>query len=194
MRQVKDHIIKKISSSPLINEPFGHKFIENVFPENYYQDLLSHLPSKSYYIPISKAGSVGSHYSPERFIFNLLDKENMNKLDQEKQSFLSELLSILLSKELFLSVTSSFSKIIDNRLNNLSELEKKKIGTKNFNFTIRTALVKDFTKYNLGAHTDTVGKLISFLFYIPKDDSLKNIALHKCLFAFVLIKPLYQIS
>ena len=62
-----------------------------------------------------------------------------------------------------------------NRLNNLSELEKKKLGTKNFNFSIRTALVKDYTKYNLGVHTDTVGKLMSFLFYIPEDDTLSNI-------------------
>ena len=175
MKQIRDHIIKKISSSPLITEPFGHKFIENIFPENYYKDLLLNLPSQSYYIPITKTGSVPSNYSPERFIFNLLDKENMNKLDQENKVFLGELVNILLSKELFLSVTSDFSIIIDNRLNNLSEHEKKKIGTNNFNFSIRTALVKDFTKYNLGVHTDTVGKLMSFLFYIPKDNTLSNI-------------------
>ena len=34
---------------------------------------------------------------------------------------------------------------------------------------------RDFTKYNLGVHTDTVGKLMSFLFYIPKDNTLSNI-------------------
>ena len=36
-------------------------------------------------------------------------------------------------------------------------------------------MVKDYTKYNLGVHTDTVGKLMSFLFYIPEDDTLSNI-------------------
>ena len=175
MGQLRDHIINQISSSPLITDPFGHKFIENIFPKNYYQNLLSHLPSKSHYISIKKTGSVPSDYSPERYIFNLLDKEHMDKLNQEKKSFFSELINILLSKELFLSVTSNFSQIIDNRLNNLSELEKQKLGTKNFNFSIRTALVKDYTKYNLGVHTDTVGKLMSFLFYIPENDTLSNI-------------------
>ena len=174
MTQVRDHIIGQISSSALIMEPFGHKFIEKIFPENYYQNLLSHLPSKSEYIPITQTGSVPSNYSPERYIFNLQDKKNMNKLNQEKKSFLSELINILVSEELFLSVTSNFSTIIDNRLKNLSELEKSKLGKTNFGFSIRIALVKDFTKYNLGAHTDTVGKLMSFLFYIPEDDTLSN--------------------
>ena len=64
MKQIRDHIIKKILSSPLITEPFGHKFIENIFPENYYQDLLLNLPSKTYYIPITKTGYVPSNYSP----------------------------------------------------------------------------------------------------------------------------------
>jgi len=175
MKQLRDYIINKISSSSLINEPFEHKFIEEIFPENYYQDLLAHLPSKSHYVPIIKTGSVPTDYSPERFIFNLLDKNDINKLNKEKKLFLSELTKTLLSKELFLSVTSNFSALIDHRLNNLSEYEKKILGTKNFNFSIRTALVKDFTKYNLGVHTDTVGKLMSFLFYIPADESLSKI-------------------
>ena len=98
MGQLRDYIINQISSSPLITEPFGHKFIENIFPKNYYQNLLSHLPSKSHYISIKKTGSVPSDYSPERYIFNLLDKEHMDKLNQEKKSFFSELINILLSK------------------------------------------------------------------------------------------------
>ena len=35
--------------------------------------------------------------------------------------------------------------------------------------------MKDFTKYNLGAHTDSVNKFVTFLFYIPSDNNLSNI-------------------
>ena len=31
-----------------------------------------------------------------------------------------------------------------------------------------TLLVKDFTKYRLGAHTDAIEKIFSLLFYLPK--------------------------
>ena len=36
-------------------------------------------------------------------------------------------------------------------------------------------MIKDFTKYQLGAHTDSINKLFSFLFYLPKNNKLKNI-------------------
>ena len=51
-------------------------------------------------------------------------------------------------------------------LSNLSDAEKEKCGFPNLNFTIRTALIKDFTNYSLGAHTDTTTKFVTFLFYL----------------------------
>ena len=72
----------------------------------------------------------------------------------------------------FTSVTSQFSKTIDNRLANLSDEEKNKIGTSNYKFNITCSLVKDFTKYSLGAHTDMLAKFVTFLFYLPSDDKL----------------------
>ena len=48
-------------------------------------------------------------------------------------------------------------------------------GTSNFKFRIGASLVKDLTKYKLGVHTDTPAKFLTFLFYIPSDDSLKDL-------------------
>ena len=89
--------------------------------------------------------------------------------------FFNNLLNTIISNELFNSVTLGFSKTIDERLKNLSETEKQKLGTSNYKFYMKAELVKDFTKYSLGVHTDAIHKLVSFLFYLPKDDSLKEI-------------------
>ena len=59
-------------------------------------------------------------------------------------------------------------------MKNLSDIEKIKMGKKNYKLSTKTAIVKDFTKYHLGAHTDNYAKLMTFLFYLPKDTSLKN--------------------
>ena len=40
---------------------------------------------------------------------------------------------------------------------------------------LRMALVKDLTKYNLGAHTDSKKKFMTFLFYLPEDGNNKHI-------------------
>ena len=57
----------------------------------------------------------------------------------------------------------------------ISDFEKKTFGHKNFEYSIRSSLVKDLQKYKLGVHTDTVHKFVTFLFYIPKDNSNSNL-------------------
>tara|TARA_B100001175_G_C19390812_1_gene581334 strand:+ start:102 stop:869 length:768 start_codon:yes stop_codon:yes gene_type:complete len=175
VEDVKKHIINKIASSPLISEPFDHKFVENIFPDNFYNDLLINIPNKKNYVAINKTGRVSSAYSPERFVFNLLDKKELDTIEENKKLFLQDLLKTLLSNDLFSSVTSQFSKTIDYRLANLSETEKETLGESNYKFFIKTSLVKDFTKYSLGAHTDVLTKFVTFLFYIPENDDLKNV-------------------
>ena len=67
---------------------FDHKFVENVFPEDFYQELIKNTPEKSHYTPIVETGSVSPGYSPERFIFNLFDKKLIDKLDQKRKIYL----------------------------------------------------------------------------------------------------------
>ena len=172
---LKNSIIRNIESSDLLEQPFVHKFVENVFPENVYNELVKNIPSRSYYVPILDTGNVKKGYSPERYVFNLQETKLLNKLENRQKLFFNNLLEAIISNELFNSVTFGFSKIIDERLKNLSEAEKQKLGTSNYKFHMRAELVKDFTKYSIGVHTDAIHKLVSFLFYLPKDDSLKKI-------------------
>ena len=99
--------------------------------------------------------------------------------------FFQNLFKILTSPDLFTSVTSQFSKTINARLRNLSDVEKEKCGAPNFDFTMRTALIKDFTKYSLGAHTDSTTKFVTFLFYLPSNKDLQKIGT-------ALYQPIYK--
>ena len=183
--EIKQHIIDKILSSELSNHPFDHKFVEDVFPINFYNDLLANIPDKSDFVPINKTAAVTPDYSPERFIFNFQEENIINRLESSKKKFLQNFLEILVSKDLFTSVTSQFSKTIDARLRNLSDAEKEKCGFPNLDFTIRTALIKDFTKYSLGAHADTTTKFVTFLFYIPSNKDLQKVGT-------TLYQPIYN--
>ena len=173
--EIKKHIVDKILSSELLNHPFDHKFVEGVFPHDFYNDLLDNIPDKSDFVPINTTGRVTTNYSPERFIFNFQEKDIINKLEPSKKTFLQNFLKILVSQDLFTSVTSQFSKTIDARLSNLSDAEKEECGAPNFDFLIKTSLIKDFTKYSLGAHTDTTTKFVTFLFYLPSNKDLQKV-------------------
>ena len=116
-------LIKNISQSKLLTDPFEHKFIKNVFPKNFYEKFLNNIPDISLYTRITETGSVSSKYSPERYIFNF-EKTVMKKLNKTQNIFFKELLTSTLSKALFSSVTSQFSEILKERIQNFSHFEK----------------------------------------------------------------------
>ena len=68
--EVREYVMEKIKSTDLLSDPFDHKYVENVFPEDFYQELIRNIPEKSNYTPIVETGSVSPGYSPERFVFN----------------------------------------------------------------------------------------------------------------------------
>ena len=167
-------ILDKITKTEIEKNPFEHKFIDNVFPDEYFEELIKNLPNKNDYTPINKTGSVKSNYSAERYIFNL-NYESIDKLENTKKTTLNELLTVFTSPIFFNEVCKGFQKTLLNRISNFSDYEKKTFGHKNFEFSIRSSLVKDLQKYKLGVHTDTAHKFSTFLFYIPKDNNYSNL-------------------
>ena len=154
------YICKSIENSKLFNDPFDHLYINNFFSNNFYNDLLSFLPTKDQYVQINKTKSVSSDYPDERYIFNITPESFENFYPKQKV-FFGEIVNSLMSKDFYNAV---IEKLIKNNFNlNPNDLD------------LRMALVKDFTKYNLGAHTDSPSKFMTFLFYLPSDDSHKHI-------------------
>ena len=178
MSYIEEHLIKKILDTSVDHVPFDHVFIENIFPNDFYYELVKNLPNISQYTSIKDTGTVGQNYSSERYIINF---EQTTKFESVNFTNLyNQLISALISKKLFNTVSNLFIKSIKKRIDNFSEKEKEKFGIKNYNFDLRAALVKDLTKYSLGAHTDSISKYITFLFYLPKDNSTEDIG--TCLF------------
>ena len=169
-----DYILDKIKKAELKENPFEYKFINNIFPKDYFEELIKNLPTKNDYIAINKTGAVKSNYSAERYVFNL-NYENIGKLENAKKNTLNELLKVFTSPIFFNEVCKVFQKTLIDRISNFSDFEKKTFGHKNFEYSIRSSLVKDLQKYKLGVHTDTVHKFVTFLFYIPKDNSNANL-------------------
>ena len=46
-KNLKNSLIRNIESSELLDKPFVHKFVENVFPESFYNELINNIPSTS---------------------------------------------------------------------------------------------------------------------------------------------------
>ena len=77
-------VLKNFNEVEIDHNPFGHKVINNIFPKNFYQNLIYNLPDIKEYIPIVKTDRVSSTYPPERFIFEL-NNESISKLNEKQQ-------------------------------------------------------------------------------------------------------------
>ena len=169
-----EEILNNFKQENIDHKPFGHKVINKIFPENFYKELISNLPSKELYTAINKTGRVSENYPPERFIFEL-NNETIRKLNQNQQKIFGEIIKIFTNPLFFNVIANEFKEVINKRISEFSEEEKKMFGTTNFKFRIGSSLVKDLTKYKLGVHTDSPSKFLTFLFYIPEDESLKEL-------------------
>src|SRR4051794_19671730 len=43
------HVVAGLRASEIVLEPYPHYYLENVFPDDYYQAMLSHLPGSAVY-------------------------------------------------------------------------------------------------------------------------------------------------
>ena len=172
---ILEHITNSIKQTKVDPEPFPHMYIRNFFEENFYTKLLNSLPEKEKFVPINKTGSVSDDYPEERFILNI-NPEILKSFEGKDQEVFSDIVNGFFFKMIFFnSVLSNFKSTIDDRIKNFSEEEIKLFGKNNFNFEGRIALVKDYTKYQLGAHTDSPNKFLTFLFYLPRDETIREI-------------------
>lgn len=172
MMNLKENIIKSTQDAEIHEDPFDHLYIENFFEHSFYEEILANIPNINVYGKIASTGRVSKNYNPSRYILDL--QADLNKLNNKQQNFWKNINDILSSQEYWIVISKKFKNALTERFKFMTENERKIINEKS-KIYFKSQLVKDFTKYQLGAHTDSQIKLISFLFYLPKDDDLKEI-------------------
>lgn len=139
-----ENVLKKIKNTEIIHEPYPHLMIENIFPDDFYAELIKKLPSIDKYTLKSKY--------PGRKTLTL---ENLDNLNEEEGKFWQQLTNWIKSPE--------FTQIL------LEKFLIQKSGHSDF------FLHKDLENFEVSPHTDLRSKLITYLFYLPKDASMPNL-------------------
>lgn len=164
VRAAFSHVIERITSAQVHQAPTPYYFIEDVFPDAFYQYLLANLPADESYIPIDAAGlTTGNSYS-ERSIFQLNDA-SLEKLSGLDRPFWNQVALALRCSD-FLNVNmQKFAPWLP---------ECQQITESMPTMFPEALLVRDRTGYKLGPHTDAVDRVLSLLFYLPRDLSLES--------------------
>jgi len=153
----------KFANAPVLGFPYPHFYIRDVFPADFYDRLQANIPDPSLMIPLEEARSVKGY--KERFVLEIGKPEHQGRLPEGKREFWSEFSQWLCSGRFANLALSKFHSLIEQRFSNapMPQLYNEAL------------LVEDITKYSLGPHTDSTRKVITMLFYLPKDTSQSHL-------------------
>lgn len=159
-------VIEKIRRSSVETEPFPAIYLRDLFPMKYYEEMQRFFPHLDQMQSLGETGRVSSGAYPERLV-TLFTEEHFQRLNQTQQEFWGNFAQALTSEEFAHACINKFVPWCSNRL---AELRDKHNAVRVRNDAL---LVNDRTNYAIGPHTDLPHRLISLLFYLPKDECQK---------------------
>ena len=169
---VEEFVHYQIANAEVRRYPFPHFYVAPIFPPDFYGQLLQSLPPTDWYRPIEETASVhflqekpeGASAYPERFITDLADVEEREE-HAGTGDFWRRISEWITGDRFRTLVLRKFGPDITARFG---------AGTK-LATGIDARLVRDFTRYAIGPHTDSTTKLVSLLFYLPKDSGMSHL-------------------
>lgn len=157
------HMMEKIQATEIKTDPSPYFFIENIFPDDFYHNLLQHLPDKTVYTPINQAGMVTGDYDARSVL--KMDNDSFGALNGIIRPFWVQFGLALLADDFYLMLMQKFAEFIP---------ETGNTEVLNSGLFREGLLLCDQKGYTLGPHTDTPDRVLSLLFYLPVDDSIKD--------------------
>ena len=146
-----------VLNAPMRLYPYPHIYVPEVFPADFYAELQRNIPQHEHMIPIEQARPVRGY--KERFVLEF--GEALRGLPEQQRAFWSGVADWLLAGRVKEQLLAKFKPFVSHRFHGVEGLE----------FYDEALLVEDQTHYALGPHTDAPSKVITVLFYLPKDQS-----------------------
>lgn len=147
-------LLYAVANAPLRPFPYPHLYVRDVFPAELYAELQANIPDPEAMLPLAEARGVQGY--DERFVLDLAGAGG--RLSGGQQAFWSGLHALLTG--------GGFKEVL---LNRFAPQVQRRFAGQTVRFAEETLLVQDVTRYALGPHTDAPSKVITVLFYLPKD-------------------------
>lgn len=159
--EIVEHVCYRIANTPVRNYPFPHFYVTDVFPSDYYRQILEHWPALAAFQSQadSRRSTAGAYR--ERNILSLVNGDSRQLGDP----FWDEFATWFGGPRFMQLMTMNFRPWIDR---------SRKLPQR-VNVLPDAMLVQDQTDYEITPHTDARHRLVSTLFYCPPDDSQRHL-------------------
>lgn len=150
------HFIGRLRDAKVESDPFPHYFLEGVFPDDYYREMLRNLPASDVYDNLYEVTDLKLDHFRHR------DQRDMDhgwtdRLPTAQKSFWNEFNSWFMSDELAHAVLASFPRESWPEVSVESQFIRHRAG------------------YFLGPHSDLYTKLVVVLLYLAPDNRAEHL-------------------
>jgi len=168
------HLLETLKKTKTVNDPFSHFYMENVFPESLYANLLEQLPDSKDYRALSLKKYARADGTSTRDLLEISD-EGVSVLKQSKGEFWLGIADALKSDSLRNQVFDMLSVDLTDRFKVSRE------ALKEIEAYPKPAIIRDVGGYKIAPHPDVKKKIVTLQFYLPKDRSQEDLgtALYK---------------
>jgi len=172
--EIKQYVLNQLENAEIQDDPYPHFIIDGLLPEDFYQELISHLPDRADY---QKVTYPGTGHDPETGNYH---DYGWAYRDLSKNTHLAIVGDIFGSDEFSRLMLDKFSAAAPGRKMGIPEKKHKffKDGAEDFTSVYDHQI--DLPGYEIAPHRDIEGKIVTYLFYMTADDSLERYGTYLC--------------
>jgi FkbM family methyltransferase len=167
-RAVMQHVLQQVERTPVTENPFPYLVVDEVFPADYYAEMLANFPSRESLRPIAETGRVAEDLYKERLVVLFTDDE-FKRMTGAQQRFWRDFAEWMYTDQFLNFFIYKFQRHLEPRVERIVAKEGA------LNVKGDALLVNDCTDYAIGPHTDSPHRLVTFLFYLPRDASMREL-------------------
>ena len=150
------HFVHRLRDAKIELDPFPHYFLERVFPDDYYRELLRQLPSSDVYDNLYEVTDLKLDHFRHRDQRDM-DRGWTERLPSGQRDFWSSFNEWFLSDELAQAVLESF-------------------GSESWPaVSVESQFIRHRAGYFLGPHSDLYTKLVVLLLYLAPDNDAEHL-------------------
>lgn len=162
-QRIVDHLVARVASSPVENEPYQNFFQTDAFPADIYAEMRRRLPARDSYLPlnIKRWKNAAGHSTRDRLV---LSEGELGRIpSDDDRAFWSDVTDALMSSALQQAVYAIMKEDIALRLKCAPAAVLDQIAWPT------VMMVRDFEDYRLRPHPDGPPRVVTMMFYLAKD-------------------------
>ena len=167
--EVTSHMIYQVINTPIREYPYPHFFNTNVFPQNFYAEIMKHMPEENKYETLKEQDLIKIPDDElkkfKRRGVITLDDDKIKLIDEGIRDFWLELAKILMSPDFLIPLFLKFRPWITDEHGELQEIT----------YTTEISLFRDTEMWQLDPHTDQRNEIFALFLYLPSDDSTSHL-------------------